>query len=258
MSQVNATSASGAVVGRAALEALRAAGIACHNAAGLCRDAGLPQALKATRVAEGMMRSAVALALVAASAGKKAGPAEGRSKEDIPTDDKGEGVDNVDGAMDTQGPACRARRRRRRKKTAAVVAVVADASEDIDDAWADKVKVAPKLELAAGLPGGGAVGASAARPRLFGSRSPQRRHAAGSCSASGAVPFQAGQLAIVSGLSSRPDLNDVGVMLNSFDAASGRWVVLTAVNEQLRILPEKLREVPVHEQELWKLTFKAA
>ena len=45
-----------------ALEACRAAVIACHAASGLCRAAGLQASVKAAHCAEGLMRSAVATA----------------------------------------------------------------------------------------------------------------------------------------------------------------------------------------------------
>ena len=47
---------------QAALDACRAAVVACHGASGLCRLAGLQAATRASHCAEGLMRSAVAMA----------------------------------------------------------------------------------------------------------------------------------------------------------------------------------------------------
>ena len=64
MSKAFATS--GDSLRRAALEACRAAAITCHAAAGLCRDANLGlQLVRAARCAEGLMRSAAAVASAA-------------------------------------------------------------------------------------------------------------------------------------------------------------------------------------------------
>ena len=54
---------SGVALRRAALEACRAAAITCHAAVGLCREANLGlQSVRAARCAEGLMRSAAAVA----------------------------------------------------------------------------------------------------------------------------------------------------------------------------------------------------
>ena len=50
------------ILKRAALEACRAASLACHAASGLCRDAQLAVPVRICRSAQGLMRSATALA----------------------------------------------------------------------------------------------------------------------------------------------------------------------------------------------------
>jgi len=56
-------------VSAVALEALRAATLAAHHAAGLCRSAKLFNAARSARTGEAMLRSGIALAMAGASSG---------------------------------------------------------------------------------------------------------------------------------------------------------------------------------------------
>ena len=52
-----------------------------------------------------------------------------------------------------------------------------------------------------------------------------------------------GHVATIKGLVSRPELEDVLVVLETIDIDSGRWICHVKGGEKLRILPEKL--VPI-------------
>ena len=143
---------------RVALEALRAAALAVHNAAGLCRAAQLPSAARTSRVAEGMVRSAISLvqaavgkavpcaqasaASAAHAAASTTNAAERKKKENSLAKCKVKGTDKVSQDMDVDAARARPRRRGRRQRANAATLVRPDASDapavrETDDEWAD-------------------------------------------------------------------------------------------------------------------------
>ena len=240
---------SGDSLRRAALEACRAAAITCHAAAGLCRDANLGlQSVRAARCAEGLMRSAAAVASAAhAPDGKVDEGASKLEKEKKFEKAKGEkgntkdlskdkGTDDDDGMCVPPGPAQPRRRRRRDRALRAVAppfvpAALADA--ELDDAWADEVAVSSSLAVSSWVvpPFIGPAADAARRPliaRRSSSRSPRRPSPERSSDAVDAAPVASallqGRVATVEGLVSRPELDQGLVHLKEFDAKAGRWV----------------------------------
>ena len=123
-----------------ALEALRAATLAAHHAAGLCRFAKLSCAARAARSGEAMLRSATALARAPASS---APPAAARPTPSV----------DVEGGVTEPRTSTKARRKRGKKKKKVVDVAMAPASlaaaalapnvlgqvsaVEFDDSWAD-------------------------------------------------------------------------------------------------------------------------
>ena len=65
----------------------------------------------------------------------------------------------------------------------------------------------------------------------------------------------AGQVATIKGLLSRPDLEDVLVVLDEQDVLSGRWICHVKGGEKVRILPEKLVPIAEDGQKLSRLRY---
>ena len=265
---------------RVALEALRAAALAVHNAAGLCRAAQLPLAARTSRVAEGMVRSAISL--VQAAAGKAPAAsvaqaaasgaqatAEKKKKEKNIAKGKDKGKDLVSQDMDTDAPRGRARLRGRPQPANAASLVLPSSSEapcdcEIDDAWADglsgrglgaasRAAAARPPPSPAGPPGADTkpLGATQAprrgAARASHSRSPRREASHGSDAAGSSPAAEAhlvkGAIASIKRLDARPDLGGALVELVDYDSAAGRWRCKLQSGESLRILPAKLQGV---------------
>ena len=255
------------------VEASRGAVIAVHAAGGLARSH--VQALRLLRAAEGLCRSAVAVLQADNNIGKKTkGMGKGKDKKDTGKG-KGKGKDSDEGmGVATKVPGAQPRRRRRGRASAAAAPVAVP--EFDDDSWADGVGAAPSaqqlalpLRVAAGDEVGPPLGVAAVRglrplvARHSGSRSPRRLsprpHSAPPVAAAAAerltLALLAGRVATIKGLVSRPELENVLVVLDVQDKASGRWICHVKGGEKLRILPEKLVPIAEDGQKFSKLRY---
>jgi hypothetical protein len=255
------------------VEATRGALIAVYAAAGLARKQAT--ALRLLRAAEGLCRTAVAVLQTDGGTETDKGTGAGKDKQDT---GKGKNKDSNEG-KDTQQKTGTQPRRRRRRASAAAAPDLEDV--ELDDAWADGVNVAPAASGIA-LPGRdapAAVGPVAVpgvvppptgeeirqrRPlvaRRSGTRSPRAKKPLPDNAWQGFSPvplspvLQAGRVATIRGLVSRPELEDVLVVLDECDKRSGRWICHTKGGEQLRILPEKLVPIAENGQEFMRLRF---
>ena len=273
------------------VEASRGAVIAVHAAGGLAR--GHVQAQRLLRAAEGLCRSAVAVLQTDVSKCKKnkgvsqdkpsnGPPASNRGrggKGGSKTSDgppasgrgrggKGTGKDSDEGmGVTPTGPRAQPRRRRRGR---APVAAAAPVVPEFDDSWADGVHVAPPAQaLALPLDDAAVRGRRPLVARHSSSRSPRRLSPVGPApavaDAAEPLPLEdaeplspallAGQVATIKGLLSRPDLEDVLVVLDEQDVLSGRWICHVKGGEKVRILPDKLAPIPESGQKFSRLRY---
>ena len=68
----------------------------------------------------------------------------------------------------------------------------------------------------------------------------------------------AGHVATIKGLVSRPELEDVLVVLEAQDMDSGRWLCHVKGSEKLRILPEKLVPIAAVGQRFSRLRYDSS
>ena len=266
MPKVNATPCTPALR-RVALEACRAAGIACHAAAGLCRDSDLGlQTVRAARCAEGLMRSVTAIASAPAAAPTKATPGPSTEKKFMSkngmTKDKDKGKDRDSMDVDVARPA--QPRRRRRKQALRADAPTSVPPSELNDEWADEVAsksaqgIVPAVPPLYDLPVAGVRRPLVAR--LSSSRSPRRSSPAPTATtATAAAPgsLRAGCIALIEGLVSRPELDQSLVELTRLDANASRWVCRSKGGEQLRITPDKLKVILEDHQCFQRLRYEA-
>ena len=140
-----------ACLGAAAIEALRAATLAAHHAAGLCRSAHLFNAARTARTGEALLRSATVLAGVQAPAGA---PKAQRPSPQAPRQPRAGDATGAEGGATEPRTASSAKKTKRGKKkkkdmdmdaplglalTAAPIADPVYASGLLDDSWADHV-----------------------------------------------------------------------------------------------------------------------
>ena len=252
------TSAAG--LGAAALEALRAATLAAHHAAGLCRSAKLFSAARTARTGEALLRSATALAGASTSSGA---PNAQRQRPRQPRQPRSPGcADNEearDGVIEPR-PSSRARKTRRGKKkkkdkdcamvpaqgkalpcggSAFAPDIAAPdgepfyASGSLDDSWADHVGggVLPHvLADAAPFPGASPAPSGGARrvlaQRVSRERTPPPR---------GRKQIAVGDFVEINGLEKRTDLNGVCGSVIEVDAVDGRFAVQLVTSERIRV-----------------------
>ena len=204
----------------AALEALRAAALAAHHAAGLCRSAKLFSAARTARTGEALLRSSVALARAPAPV-QPAAPARPAQPEQGKTEPR---------------PSAEVARRRHRKRKTMSVDQVPDAQQqrplaELDDSWADSVVRGPKpsVETSAATatsshPGSGS-GRRELKQRISRERTPPP---------TSRVHFAIGERVIVQGLEKRIELN--GLHGKIIDLGSdGRLGVQLASSECIRV-----------------------
>ena len=196
----------------------------------------------------------------------------GKDKKDT---SKGKGKDSDEGmGVAPAEPGAQPRRRRRGRAAAATPAV----DPEFDDSWADGASAAPparllalSLSAAAGdevvppLEGAAVRGRRELVATHSGPRSPRRKSArpvdaAAAAAAAEPLPLAllAGRVATVKGLVSRPDLENVLVVLDVQDMTSGRWICRTKGGEQLRILPKKLTPIAETGQKFLRLRYDAS
>ena len=240
-----------AALRKAAIEACRAAVLTCHAAAGLCRDARLCSSERAARCAEGLLRSAVAVAFAPASstppgprrastprpaAEEKTGNGKGKAKDK--SKDKSKANENKDDSKDESPAQPRRPKRRRGRALRADAAPFEPVMELDDDSWADgtvafgPAAAPPDWPPRAELPGPAPAdpGRLPLVPRRA-SRSPRRASPSSSAppAAVAATPklaLLAGRVAAIGVLESRPELLNTLVVLTEFDQKSGRWLCL--------------------------------
>ena len=207
-------------------------------------------------------------------------PASGRGRGG-----KGTGKDSDEGmGVTPTGPRAQPRRRRRGR---APVAAAAPVVPEFDDSWADGVHVAPPAQALA-LPLRAAAEDEVSPPlddaavrgrrplvaRHSSSRSPRRlspqpvgpapavADAAEQLPLENAEPLSlallAGQVATIKGLVSRPELEDVLVVLDEQDVLSGRWICHVKGGEKSRILPEQLVPIAEDGQKFSKLRYDSS
>ena len=259
-----------------AVEASRGAVIAVHAAGGLAR--ANVQALRLLRAAEGLCRTAVAV--LQTNEGKKKDTGKSKRKDQKDTD-KDKGKDS-DAGMGISPPEPGAQPRRRRRGRARGVAAAHPAVDLVDDSWADGVAAAPPA-FRPGLPLGEApavVGAAALgevvpphdvvaarkRPliaRRSGSPSPPRKvslstEARVPSAAAAAPALLAGRVAAIGVLVSRPELENVLVVLDVQDMSTRRWSCSLKGGEVVRILPEKLVPIAETGQKFSRLRYDAS
>ena len=190
-------------------------------------------------------------------------PASGRGRGG-----KGTGKDSDEGmGVTPTGPRAQPRRRRRGR---APVAAAAPVVPEFDDSWADGVHVAPPAQaLALPLDDAAVRGRRPLVARHSSSRSPRRLSPVGPApavaDAAEPLPLEdaeplspallAGQVATIKGLLSRPDLEDVLVVLDEQDVLSGRWICHVKGGEKVRILPDKLAPIPESGQKFSRLRY---
>jgi hypothetical protein len=239
------------------VEATRGAVIAVHAAGGLAR--GNVQALRLLRAAEGLCRTAVSVLQI--DEGKKKDKGKGQKDTDK---DKGKDSDVGMGVTPPE-PGAQPRRRRRGRARGAAAHPAVDL--EFDDRWADGVVAAPL-----GLPGDvvpphDEVTVQGRRPliaRRSGSRTPPRnisprpRAVEPSAAAASAPPLLAGRVATIIGLVSRPELDNVLVVLDVQDKTSGRWICRVKGGEQLRLLPVRLVPIAETGQQFSRLRYDAS
>ena len=273
--------ADAAALRKAAIEACRAAVLTCHAAAGLCRDARLCSSERAARCAEGLLRSAVAVAFAPASptppaprrastpgpaAEEKTGNGKGKAKDK--SKDKSKANENKDDSKDESPAQPRRPKRQRGRALRADAAPFEPVMELDDDSWADGAVVfgpaaappdwPPRVELPGSAPAD--PGRLPLVPRRA-SRSPRRPSPSSSAplAAGAATPklaLLAGRVAAIGVLESRPDLRNSLVVLSEFDEKSGRWLCLLKGGDCLRILPSKLKPLAESAQKFSRLRYE--
>ena len=233
------------------LEASRATALAAHSAAGLAAAAGLREAARLLRSCEALARAATA-ALQSSSTG--ASPARPHATSATGQAD----VVNVD-ALAASG---RHKKKKKKKKDGAnSEAMVIDASNSVGGvptAAFARASVANQLSPHAPVfsPGAAVASSRVLEEKPSRQRSPHRDASRTSSSSSLASPslatslaaaagtdgFSEGQVALLDGLVSRPELAGSRVTLRTFDAASSRWAVtLDTTGESIRVKANNLK-----------------
>ena len=272
-----------AALRKAAIEACRAAVLTCHAAAGLCRDARLCSSERAARCAEGLLRSAVAVAFAPASATppgprrastpgpaaeEKTGNGKGTAKHKDKSKDKSKANEHKDASKDESPAQPRRPKRQRGRALRADVAPFEPVAELDDDSWADGAVAFGPAAAPAGWPPLAALpGTAPADPGRLplvprrASRSPRRASPSSSAppAADAATPklaLLAGRVAAIGVLESRPELLNTLVELSEFDQKSGRWLCLLKGGDCLRILPNKLKPLAESAQKFTRLRYE--
>jgi len=249
------TSAAG--LGAAAIEALRAATLAAHHAAGLCRSAHLFNAARTARTGEALLRSATVLAGVQAPAGA---PKAQRPSPQVPRQPRSGDANGAQGGVTEPHVASSAKKTKRGKKkkqkdqgmgtdapmglalTAAPAADPVYASGLLDDSWADHVGdgVSPVV-LADAAPFPAAAPPSSGGPRrvlaqrVCRERAPPPR---------GHRHFAIGDFVKISGLEKRTELNGICGSIIEGAGDDSRFGVRLVSSECIRAKESNLTLVP--------------
>jgi hypothetical protein len=240
------TSAAG--LGAAAIEALRAATLAAHHAAGLCRSAQFFNAARTARTGEALLRSATALAGVQASSGapcaQRPCPRQPRHPRGPRTThgDNGEAEDSViEPCASSRARKTKRGKKRKKEKDCPPDGVPFCASGMIDDSWADQVgDGVPPHVLADAAPFPASTPASSGGPgRVLAQRVSRERTPPPRSQKQIAV----GDFVKIKGLERRTELNGTcGSVIEC--AADGRFAVQLVSSERIRAKESNLTLMP--------------
>ena len=244
-----------ACLGAAAIEALRAATLAAHHAAGLCRSAHLFNAARTARTGEALLWSATVLAGVQAPAGA---PKAQRPSPQVPRQPRAGDATGAEGGVTEPRTASSAKKTKRGKKkkkkdmdmdaplglalTAAPIADPVYASGLLDDSWADHVGVGVSpLVLADAAPYPAAAPPSSGGPRrvlaqrVSRERTPPPR---------GCRHFTIGDFVKINGLEKRTELNGSCGSIIERAGDDNRFGVKLVSSECIRAKESNLTLVP--------------